>query len=119
MDDRADPSWLDPERLVRSRFVRPVLRFLRIEAASGIIMLVTSIIALIWANSPAWESYFALWETEVLFHVGPIHLELTLHEVINDGLMTIFFPLSFVALLIDAPFSPSLKTRRVDRSAAP
>ncbi len=54
-------------------------------------MLIAAIAALVWANSPAWESYFHLWETHFTFEFGPIHLEETLHEVINDGLMAIFF----------------------------
>ncbi len=91
MADRAYASWLDPERFVRSRFVRPVIEFARIESSSGIIMLIAAVVALVWANSPAWESYFHLWETHFTFEFGPIHLEETLHEIINDGLMAIFF----------------------------
>ncbi len=91
MADRAYASWLDPDRFIRSRYVRPVLEFARIESSSGIIMLIAAVVALVWANSPAWESYFHLWEAHFTFEFGPIHLEETLHEVINDGLMAIFF----------------------------
>jgi NhaA family Na+:H+ antiporter len=70
---------------------RPLDRFLRIEAASGILLLVASAIALVWANSPWAESYTALWHTPVGMRVGPFTFERSLEWVVNDGLMVIFF----------------------------
>lgn len=69
----------------------PIDRFLHVEAASGIILLVAAAVALIWANSPLREWYGELWHTSLAIRVGPISFERDLHFWINDGLMTIFF----------------------------
>lgn len=49
--------------------------------------MVTTVIALIWANSPWGESYLALWETKIT--IGSLSKSLLIW--INDGLMAIFF----------------------------
>jgi NhaA family Na+:H+ antiporter len=70
---------------------RPLERFLRIEASSGILLLVASAVALAWANSSWAESYRDLWHTPVGIRVGSFTFERTLEWVVNDGLMVIFF----------------------------
>lgn len=65
----------------------PLARFLKLEAASGIVLLVATALALVLANSPLAASYGALWRL-------PIHLpsfERDLQFWINDGVMTVFF----------------------------
>lgn len=66
-------------------------RFLHIEAVSGIVLLIAAIAALIWANSPAADSYEALWHAPITIGVGSLVYAQSLHFWINDGLMTIFF----------------------------
>ncbi|MBC3483431.1 Na+/H+ antiporter NhaA [Pseudomonas sp. SWRI77] len=66
-------------------------RFLHIEAVSGVVLLISAIAALVWANSPAAASYEALWHTAVSFGIGSHVVSQSLHFWINDGLMTIFF----------------------------
>lgn len=62
------------------------------EAASAIVILVAALAALVWANSRFFESYFELWGTGLTIELGDlVHLELTLQEWVNDGLMTVFF----------------------------
>jgi len=70
---------------------RPLERFLHIEAASGILLLVAAAVALAWANSPWAESYVRLWETPLGLRVGGFTFERSLAWVVNDGLMVIFF----------------------------
>ncbi len=70
---------------------RPLERFLRIQAASGILLLLAAAIALVWANSPWAESYQRLWHTPVGFRLGAHHFERSLEWFVNDGLMVIFF----------------------------
>lgn len=70
---------------------RPLERFLRIEAASGILLLVASAVALAWANSPWAESYVHFWHTPLGIRVGGFTFERSLEWVVNDGLMVIFF----------------------------
>lgn len=62
---------------------------LRQEATGGILLMVGALIALVWANSPFADSYFALRD----FKVGPpaLHLELSLGSWAADGLLAIFF----------------------------
>ena len=71
--------------------VCPIERFLRVQAASGIVLLVMTTIALAWANSPWKESYKALWHTPLSFGLGPWVFSRDLHFWINDGLMVVFF----------------------------
>ena len=73
------------------RALAPVERFLAIEAASGILLLIAAAVALLWANSPWRDSYAALWHTRLGFRLGPYAFDRSLHFWINDGVMTIFF----------------------------
>jgi Na+:H+ antiporter, NhaA family len=69
----------------------PFARFARMEAAGGILLLVATAAALIWANS-SWEhSYYELWHTQATITLGPVSLSESSHEWVNDGLMSIFF----------------------------
>jgi NhaA family Na+:H+ antiporter len=74
------------------RLLGPLQRFLHIEALSGVVLLVCTVIALVVANSGWAEAFAHFWETPVDIHVGSFHLSDSLvHLVINDGLMTVFF----------------------------
>ncbi len=79
-----------PHSVIR-RWMRPVLRFLKIEANSGVVLLACAAVALIAANSPMAEAFHALWEIPIGFSLAGFELRLSLHHWINDGLMTIFF----------------------------
>jgi NhaA family Na+:H+ antiporter len=64
---------------------------LRIEAASGVLLLVAAAVALVMANSPWAESYGHIWHTPIGIRIGGFSFERPLEWVINDGLMVIFF----------------------------
>jgi NhaA family Na+:H+ antiporter len=70
---------------------RPLERFLHIEAASGILLVLVAALALGWANSPWRDSYHALWQTPIGVRVGGFAFERSLEWFVNDGLMVIFF----------------------------
>jgi NhaA family Na+:H+ antiporter len=74
------------------RWLVPVKRYLQIEATSGIILFLCTLIALLVANS-AWDHAFEeFWHTHVSVVVGKLTVEGDLgHLVVNDILMTIFF----------------------------
>lgn len=54
-------------------------------------LLVCTAVALVWANSPWAASYHHIWEIEVAADAGPFSIRSTLHHLINDGLMAVFF----------------------------
>lgn len=62
---------------------------LRKETVGGALLLVATVMALVWANSPASGSYASLGEQRI----GPsaLHLDLTLATWAADGLLAIFF----------------------------
>jgi len=69
----------------------PFQEFFQQEASSGILLIIATIIALIWANSPWAESYVHLWETKLTVSFGTFGISKDLLHWINDGLMAIFF----------------------------
>ncbi len=74
------------------RLTRPLERFLHVESAGGIVLLVCMIAALALANSPAAEAYHHFWHTHVSLEIGGFILGGELgHFFVNDVLMTIFF----------------------------
>ncbi len=73
------------------RLIAPFERFLHIEAASGVVLLLSAALALVLANSPVSEEFLALWKTPVGFAAGSFRMSHSLQHWINDGLMAIFF----------------------------
>jgi len=69
----------------------PLKEFLHEEAAGGIALVVASIVAVVWANSPAGDSYVGFWEHEATIGVGSVALTEDLRHWVNDGLMVLFF----------------------------
>jgi NhaA family Na+:H+ antiporter len=55
------------------------------------VLLICTVVALAWANSPWAGSYHRLWEIPLTVGVGSRVLTLSLHHWINDGLMAVFF----------------------------
>lgn len=91
IDEFKRPYSASDRRIPRT-IIQPAQRFAALETAGGIVMLVGAVIALMWANSPWKDSYTELFETVIQFRIGDIvDLDLTLHEWINDGLMSLFF----------------------------
>ena len=90
-DQEIHKTWLSSGRFIPRRFIRPALRFTQVEAASGIVLLIAAVIAVIWANSSFGDTYDEMWETVFRVEVGSFHLEESLRDLVNDGLMAIFF----------------------------
>lgn len=66
-------------------------RFLQIESASGVVLLLCTIVALAFSNSPWADQYSLIWKTPVGFRIGNFEFSHSLKHWINDGLMTLFF----------------------------
>ncbi|RKQ35036.1 Na+/H+ antiporter NhaA [Kocuria tytonis] len=62
---------------------------LRRETVAGILLVVAAVIAIVWANSPFSDGYFALRDLKVGYE--PWHLNLSLGAWAADGLLAIFF----------------------------
>lgn len=62
---------------------------LRKETVGGVLLVAAAVVALVWANSPWSDSYFALRDTEVGYE--PWHLRLSLGSWAADGLLAVFF----------------------------
>ena len=90
------PRGLPPGASPRARrlaleLARPVEKFLHVEASSGILLLVTAVIALVWANSPWASTYEHLLHTPVSVGFGEHVFTRTVHFWINEILMVVFF----------------------------
>lgn len=84
------------DRTLRSvrlyRALTPFREFTGTEAVGGVMLLLATAVALIWANSPWGASYADFWGTELAIDIGgEFHLSKNLQHWINDGLMVIFF----------------------------
>jgi NhaA family Na+:H+ antiporter len=73
------------------RLVGPFTRFLHVEAASGIVLLLFTAAALALANSPLADGFLGIWKTSLGIEVGDFQLRHSLKHWINDGLMAVFF----------------------------
>ena len=70
--------------------MEPLARFLEIESASGILLVICTIIALVLANSPWAAAWNAFWHTHVHIGAGTWQLDASLAHWVNGGLMTVF-----------------------------
>ena len=66
-------------------------RFMKLESASGILMLTAAIIAMLAANSPLADLYSELLDITVAVQVGALLISKPLLLWVNDGLMAVFF----------------------------
>ena len=56
----------------------------------ALLLLLATIAAIVWANT-ATASYDGFWDTDLTIGVGDVRLDFTLHAIVNDALMAIFF----------------------------
>lgn len=68
----------------------PLLRALRTETGSGVVLLAAAIVALAWANID-YGSYNGVWSTHLAIRIGSSGITQDLRHWINDGLMVFFF----------------------------
>lgn len=88
---RIQAPWSRSDRPLPRLVVRPLQGFLQTEASGGILLLVATGAALVWANSPFREAYESLWHTEATLWLGPWVISEELREWVNEGLMALFF----------------------------
>jgi NhaA family Na+:H+ antiporter len=73
------------------RLAGPFARFLHVEAASGIVLLLFTAAALALANSTLADGFLDIWKIPLGIEVGDFQLRHSLKHWINDGLMAVFF----------------------------
>ena len=86
----ARPTFLQSDRWL-ARAMKPMVRFLHIEAASGIVLLIATAAASVWANSRWQDGYESFWSTTVHIQIGSYVFDEDLAHVVNDLLMALFF----------------------------
>ncbi len=69
----------------------PVRDYLRTETGGALVLLGATVVALLWANSPWWDSYESFWGTELAVSLGDDAISMDLRTWVNEGLMTFFF----------------------------
>ena len=65
--------------------------FLKLESASGLLLMFAAALAIVFANLPFASLYQLLLDTPVVFQVGALEIAKPLLLWINDGLMAVFF----------------------------
>ena len=81
---------------------KPFKWFFKLEAASGLVLLIAAILALIISNGSLADLYFHTLEKYLFIGINDFGLKLSVHHWINDALMAIFF--FFVTLEIKREF---------------
>ena len=74
-----------------AQFAAPLRAYLRTETGGAALLLLATVVALVWANSPFGDSYADLWSTEIAIQVGSWEHGEDLRHWVNDGLMVLFF----------------------------
>ncbi|MDR3504395.1 MAG: Na+/H+ antiporter NhaA [Legionella sp.] len=81
---------------------KPLAQYIRIETSTACLLLLSTLISLIIANSPWSKPFLSIWEIPLGIHVGNFEFSRSVHGWINDGLMTLFF--FFVSLELKREF---------------
>jgi Na+/H+ antiporter NhaA len=84
------PTFNDRTAWARN-LAAPVRDFLNTESGGAAVLLLASLAALLWANSPWSDSYEDVWTTVLSIRLGSEQFALDLREWVNQGLMTLFF----------------------------
>ncbi|MCV7278255.1 Na+/H+ antiporter NhaA [Mycolicibacterium flavescens] len=103
-------------RMLPARFSRDAKATRTGENTAAVLLLLFTIAALVWANSPWADSYWTLLDTHVGFAFAEHRFELTVKHLINDGLMAFFF--FIVGLEVKHEFAIGELTERA-RAAVP
>jgi len=87
----SDEQRADLPRAPIDRLAGPLARFLHVEAASGIVLLLFTAAALALANSKLADEFLGIWRISLGIEIGDFQVRHSLKHWINDGLMAVFF----------------------------
>ena len=67
------------------------LDFVRWAPSTGLLLLLSTLVALVLSNSLVGETFLAFWHRELGVRLGALEFSLPVIEWVNDGLLTVFF----------------------------
>lgn len=73
------------------KIATPFEHFLHAQTTTGLVLMVTTIIALVLANSPLADAYLHFFHTKINIDIGSWTFSHSIHHWINDALMAFFF----------------------------
>lgn len=73
------------------KIATPFEHFIHAQTTTGLILMVTTVIALILANSPLADEYIHFFHTKINIDIGSWTFSKSIHHWINDALMAFFF----------------------------
>ena len=69
----------------------PLVKFVKLETSSSIVLFIATVAALVLANSPLSERFLGFWDNYITISIPGLELSKPVLKWINDGLMVIFF----------------------------
>lgn len=87
----SNPKRVSPKDTPIQKAVGPLQKFAAHESFGGILLLIATVAALVWANSPWAHTYQAFQHLPFTIGLGKVVVSRELHFWINDGLMALFF----------------------------
>lgn len=79
------------QKTIKKRLFNPFSAFLKTEQASGVILILCTLVSVIVSNSEWGEHYIHFWHEKVGFTGFGSEFKLSVEHWINDGLMVVFF----------------------------
>ena len=73
------------------RIATPFEHFIHAQTTAGLVLIVATILALVFANTSIVDTYTHFIHINITFNIGEWKISHTVHHWINDGLMAIFF----------------------------
>lgn len=89
--DSREGRFFYPWERTLDRLVTPFEEFIHRQTTSGMILLATSFLAVVLANSPFRDAYLHLTHAPVAFQIGGAALQMSWQHLVNEGLMVFFF----------------------------
>ena len=90
MADLFRPRWREGNDPFRRLVVQTTMRFMEVEAAGGIVLVIAAVVAMVWANLD-YQSYDSLWHAHIKLDLAIWSFDQSLQHVVNDVLMVVFF----------------------------
>lgn len=84
-------NFLYPLEPLFGQVLSPFEHFLRRTTAGGIVLIGTTLLTLLIANSHWGEGFHHFWEQAMALSIGSWEIRQSLHHWVNDGLMALFF----------------------------